>query len=97
MAVTALFSPIFHKWKNYSLPHSSHARACASLGMRQSPRGDRLIEPTLGPSGKHERLNWLAKKRSTKTLSQRRSSSDVYGLSNWACRAKNRIFSGGAP
>jgi len=42
----------------------SHAAAEASDGMRQSPRGDRLIEPTFGPSGRHDRhdlLNWLAK------------------------------------
>jgi hypothetical protein len=25
--------------------------------MRQSPRGDRLTVPTLGPSGRKERLN----------------------------------------
>lgn len=30
-----------------------------SLGMRQSPRGERLTEPTLGPSGTQLRLNWL--------------------------------------
>ena len=29
----------------------------ASLGMRQSPRGERLTLPTLGPSGRQERLN----------------------------------------
>ena len=29
----------------------------ASLGMRQSPRGERLIEPTFGPSGMQLRLN----------------------------------------
>ena len=38
--------------------------ALASLGMRQSPRGERLTLPTLGPSGMHERLNcWLKKRR----------------------------------
>ena len=36
-----------------SSPHASEA-------MCQSPRGERLTEPTLGPSGRHERLNcWL--------------------------------------
>jgi hypothetical protein len=37
--------------------HFSHSAAWASLGMRQSPRGDRLMLPTFGPSGTHERLN----------------------------------------
>lgn len=38
----------------------SHSDTEASLGMRQSPRGERLIEPTFGPSGRAERLNcWL--------------------------------------
>ena len=52
---------------------SSQARPPASDGIRQSPRGD--SEPpatTLGPLGSAERLNWLAKKRRTKTSSQRR-------------------------
>ena len=35
----------------------------ASEGMRQSPLGERLTEPTLGPSGRQERLNCWAKKR----------------------------------
>ena len=46
--------------------------------MRQSPRGERLIEPTFGPSGKQERLNWLAKKRRMNTASHLRSSAGVY-------------------
>ena len=57
-------------------PPSSSSRSQAafeaSLGMRQSPRGERLTEPTLGPSGATERLNWLSKNRSRKTRSQRR-------------------------
>ena len=40
---------------------ASHAEASASLGIRQSPLGDRLIDPTLGPSGKHDRLYCWAK------------------------------------
>ena len=36
---------------------SSHNWATASLGIRQSPRGLRATEPTLGPSGRQERLN----------------------------------------
>ena len=44
-------------WKPPSSSSRSHAALEASLGMRQSPRGDRLTEPTLGPSGITERLN----------------------------------------
>ena len=44
----------------------------ASEGMRQSPRGERLAEPTLGPSGTQDRLNCWEKKRVTNTRSQRR-------------------------
>lgn len=42
---------------------SSHNAALASLGMRQSPRGLTLTDPTLGPSGRQLRLNCWAKKR----------------------------------
>lgn len=46
---------------------SSSARkplASASLGMRQSPRGDSATEPTFTPSGRQLRLNcWLKKRR----------------------------------
>ncbi len=51
---------------------ASQAAAEASLGMRQSPRGERLTDPTLGPSGLIERLNCWSKNRVTKTRSQRR-------------------------
>ena len=48
----------------YNVSHSaSHIADEASLGIRQLPRGDRLTEHTLGPSGKQLRLNWLLKKR----------------------------------
>lgn len=42
---------------------SIQSRAEASEGIRQSPRGDRVTEPTLGPSGRQERLNCWAKNR----------------------------------
>ncbi len=58
---------------------SSQARADASDGIRQSPRGDRLTDPTFGPSGMHDRLNWLAKKRRRKTASHFSTSAGVYG------------------
>ena len=50
---------------SYSRPSnsSSHSAATASLGIRQSPRGDRVTEPTLGPSGRQERLNCWVKNR----------------------------------
>lgn len=35
----------------------SQTVATASLGIRQSPRGDKFIDPTFGPSGIQERLN----------------------------------------
>ena len=41
----------------------------ASDGMVQPPRGDRLTEPTAGPSGMHERLNCWLKKRRTNVFS----------------------------
>ena len=42
---------------------SSHNFEEASLGIRQSPRGERVTLPTFGPSGRHERLNCCEKKR----------------------------------
>lgn len=54
-----IFSDPFYNERASSI----HNVAAASLGIRQSPRGERLIEPTLGPSGMHERLNCCAKKR----------------------------------
>lgn len=42
---------------------SSQVLACASLGARQSPRGDNdPPELTLGPLGAAVRLNWLVVK-----------------------------------
>src|SRR4029077_20097442 len=50
---------------------SSHAPASASLGARQSPRGlSEPPDPTFGPLGRHDRLNWLSwKNRWTKISS----------------------------
>ena len=46
------------KWKAYRSSNSCcHKVATASEGIRQSPRGLRVAEPTLGPSGTQERLN----------------------------------------
>lgn len=56
---------------------ANHRATWASLGMRQSPRGERLTDPTLGPSGRQERLYWLAKKRRRNTINQRLTSSGV--------------------
>ncbi len=41
----------------------SHKVAQASDGIRQSPRGDKLTLPTLGPSGRQLRLNCCWKNR----------------------------------
>ena len=60
MAITAL--PSLY----YSVIFSSsaiHKALQASLGMRQSPRGDSVTDPTFGPSGRQLRLNCWAKKR----------------------------------
>ena len=61
---------------------SSHTVARASLGARQSPRGEsEPPEPTLGAFGIAERLNWLVwKKRSRKTPSQCLISAREYAL-----------------
>ena len=48
----------------YSFSKSaSQTAAEASDGIRQSPRGESVTDPTLGPSGKQLRLNCWAKKR----------------------------------
>ena len=47
----------------------SQSVAIASLGIRQSPRGERLMEPTFGPSGRQLRLNCCWKKRRKKVWS----------------------------
>lgn len=46
-----------------------HASTKASLGIRQSPRGDRDTDPTFGPSGIQDRLNCWEKNRRINTLS----------------------------
>ena len=63
-----LGTPMFGDWllsSAYSSVSSSacHSAALASLGIRQSPRGESAAEPTLGPSGRQLRLNCWEKKR----------------------------------
>ena len=53
----------------------SHTVPQASEGMRQSPRGEREMVPTLGPSGMQLRLNCWRKKRRMKMPRQRRMKS----------------------
>ena len=50
---------------NYSFSSSpSQICALASLGIRRSPLGDTATVPTLGPSGRQDRLNcWLKNRR----------------------------------
>ena len=61
---------------------SSHVSAVESLGARQSPRGESdPPEPTFGPLGMAERLNWLIwKNRYRNTSSQRLISASEYSL-----------------
>ena len=60
--------PVFKYIKLFCI-HSSESSSCcqtliqASLGIRQSPRGESVTEPTFGPSGRQLRLNCCAKKR----------------------------------
>src|SRR5688572_13814763 len=65
-----------------TLSRSSASQTVAgeSLGARQSLRGDsEPPEPTFGPLGMAERLNWLvSKNRSTNTSSQWRSAGRSY-------------------
>lgn len=57
--IKELFSMFFDKECQRLLHSSIHSAEAASLGIRQSPRGDN-DNPTFGPSGRHERLNcWL--------------------------------------
>ena len=57
---------------------ASHRLPDASDGIRQSPLGLSVTEPTFGPSGMHERLNCCWKKRRQKVLSQWRMVSSSY-------------------
>ena len=56
--------PLYQTRSRSEATSASQSALLASLGMRQSPRGDNATEPTLGPSGIAERLNcWLKKRR----------------------------------
>ena len=66
--ITVLRLPGFGKAD--SMAYSGRkAEFTASEGILQSPLGERETEPTLGPSGIHERLNCCAKKRRMNTFS----------------------------
>ncbi len=58
---------------------ASQVAGPTSLGIRQSPRGD-IVPPalTLGPLGRAERLNWLAKNLLMNTSSHSRTSLREY-------------------
>src|SRR5439155_24751392 len=87
-----------HSLRSFDPPYqSNHAAADASDGIRQSPRGLSVIVPTFGPSGSTLRLYWLAKNRFRNTPSHRFTSAGAYSRWNFACFARNTIFSGGAP
>ena len=71
MQYSVCISSVWRRKISYKLSiSSSHKALEASEGIRQSPRGLRLTLPTLGPSGRHERLNCCAKKRRKKVWSQ---------------------------
>ena len=57
-----LFTVSYNSFSSVSISFI-HILTDASLGIRQSPRGERATLPTFGPSGRHERLNCCAKKR----------------------------------
>lgn len=69
MPIIAVFSSLkplqlFYNLVGIFSTSFSHTTASASLGARQSPRGEsEPPEPTLGPSGSAERLNWLILKK----------------------------------
>ena len=64
--------------------------------MRQSPRGERVTEPTFGPSGRQLRLNCWAKKRRRKVVSHLRMVASSNSPSK-ACSASRRIYFGVLP
>ena len=72
------------------------AEFTASEGILQSPLGERETEPTLGPSGIHERLNCCAKKRRMNTFSHLSTVSASYVPSK-VSRAMRRSFSAEKP
>ena len=55
---------------------ASHRLPDASGGIRQSPLGLSVTEPTFGPSGMHERLNccWKNRRHAKKKRNDERSS-----------------------
>lgn len=63
------FPTIVFRFSYSSSISLSQSVAIASLGIRQSPRGERLMEPTFGPSGRQLRLNCCWKKRRKKVWS----------------------------
>ena len=59
-----------YQFHDYKSSHSfNHNVLQASLGIRQSPRGESDTLPTLGPSGRQERLNCCEKKRRQNVVS----------------------------
>ena len=78
----------------YNSSHSaSHWAACASEGMRQSPRGLKAMEPIFTPSGMQLRLNCWVKNRRMKRC---RASVTAFGVTLWpkALAASASRFSG---
>ena len=87
---------LFIAIQDYHFNKSSIQRdAVASLGMRQSPLGDRETEPTLGPSGIQLLLNCCEKNRLKKFPAALRTSSEV--SSGYALRAYATVLEGSKP
>ena len=88
-------------WLNcvsYRLSHSfSQLADEASLGICQSPLGDSPQVPTLGPSGRHERLNCWLKNRRQNTDNHFFIVASSYWLQEKAWRASIYILLGRKP
>src|SRR3954471_19603168 len=76
----------------FSSSSPSQTTASESLGARQSPRGDsEPPEPTFGPFGTQERLNWLVlKKRQRKVPRWRLMSASPYSLRTSWCESSGQ-------
>ena len=74
----------------------SQTLAEASLGIRQSPRGESVTVPTFGPSGRHDRLNCCAKNRRQKVFNHFKITSFGYASAK-EMQAMRKILDGANP
>src|SRR6185369_15263129 len=74
---------------------ASHTAATASLGARQSPRGEsEPPEPTLGALGRQLRLNWLSSKKRSRKIASTRLITPIGYRSCQADQARNATLAG---